>query len=575
MDFYNCLYNLYYIFDSILCLYKHQWLQKQLYRRSENCSTMAAFLLLILVFLTHSQLGLNQDVSYMKFVRNASEFPEKEEYDYIIVGGGTTGCPLAATLSKNFSTLLIERGSEPSKYPSVLNEQELLNVFTVEDDGKNPFNRFISEDGVENIRGRILGGTSMINGGVYSRANPEFFKTQLGMQELDMEMVEKAYQWVEEAIVYKPSLNLWQAAFRRFLVEGGVQPDNGFDLRDIVGTKISGSIFDENGIRHGAVELLNKAKPTNLKVAVQATVQRILFSGLSARGVLYSDSKGKLHTAFIREKGEIILSAGALGSPQLLLLSGVGPKSYLSSLKLRVVLNQPHVGQFMSDNPRFGIILALSFRLAFSSSKVIGISQNNSYYFQSIASTTPLSIPPLFSIFPPNSTSLTTTSLATIGGKFSKISSFGSLHLNSSTDVKNNPIVRFNYYSHPDDLAKCVRGVRKVGDFLKTPTIENIKTRDLEGNKTLQFVGLPLPENLSDDTLVGEFCKKTVTSYWHYHGGCLVGKVVDSNYSVIGIKNLRVLDGSTFAVSPGSNPTATLMMLARYVGLRMLQQRGV
>lgn len=89
------------------------------------------------------------DVRYMKFVRDGSEFPEKEEYDYIIVGGGTVGCPLATTLSKNFSTFLIERGSEPSKYPYVLNEHNLLNVFTVEDDGKNPFNRFISEDGVE------------------------------------------------------------------------------------------------------------------------------------------------------------------------------------------------------------------------------------------------------------------------------------------------------------------------------------------------------------------------------------------------------------------------------------------
>uniref|UniRef100_A0A0A0LJ76 (R)-mandelonitrile lyase n=2 Tax=Cucumis sativus TaxID=3659 RepID=A0A0A0LJ76_CUCSA len=499
----------------------------------------------------------------MKFVQDASEFPIKEEYDYIIVGGGTTGCPLAATLSKKFSVLLIERGSEPSKYPSVLNEQQLLNVFTVEDDGKNPFNRFISEDGVENIRGRVLGGSSMINGGVYSRADPEFFRTQLGMQELDMEMVEKAYEWVEEAIVFKPSLNLWQGAFRRFLVEGGVEPDNGFDLRDDVGTKISGSIFDENGTRHGAVELLNKAQPTNLKVAVQAIVQRILFSGLSANGVLYSDSKGKLHTAYIRKEGEIIVSAGAIGSPQLLLLSGIGPKSYLSSLQLPVVLHQPHVGQSMMDYPRFGYVLAWPFPLSFTSSKVIGISQNKTFYFQSIASTTPLSIPPLFSIFPPNSTSLTTTSLATIGGKFSKVASTGSLRLNSSADAASNPIVRFNYYSHPADVAMCVKGVRKVGGFLKTQTVENIKTRDLEGNKTIQFVGLPLPGNLSDDSAVGEFCKKTVTLYWHYHGGCLVGKVVDGNYSVIGVKNLRVLDGSTFAVSPGSNPTATLMMLAR------------
>ncbi|XP_023546914.1 (R)-mandelonitrile lyase 1-like [Cucurbita pepo subsp. pepo] len=545
-------------------------------------SSMPTFLLLILLFLSHSQLLLsistntqpNQDISYMKFVRDGNDFPEKEEYDYIIVGGGTAGCPLAATLSKNFSTLLIERGSEPNKYPSVLKEQALLNVFTVEDDGKNPYNRFTSKEGVQNLRGRVLGGTSMINGGVYSKPNTDFFKTQLGVQKFDMEMVEKAYKWVEEALVYRPSLNAWQNAFRRILVEGGIVPDNGFELRDVVGTKITGSIFDDNGNRHGAVELLNKARPRNLKVAIRATVERIIFSGSSANGVLYSDSKGKQHTAVIRKNGEIIVSAGAIGSPQLLLLSGVGPKSHLSSLNLPLILHNPHVGEFMKDNPRVGVVPILPFPLDFTSSKVIGISTNNTYYFQSIASTSPFSIPPSFSLLPPNSTTVN-LSIATIGGKFSKLTSVGSLRLNSSTDVKTSPIVRFNYYSNPADIQLCVGGVRKVGDFLKTQIIQNIKTRDLEGNRVIQFLGPPLPENLSDYSSVAEFCKRTVTTYWHYHGGCLVGKVVDGNYSVIGLKNLRVLDGSTFAVSPGSNPIATLMMLGRYVGLQMLKQRGV
>ncbi|XP_022153319.1 (R)-mandelonitrile lyase-like [Momordica charantia] len=520
----------------------------------------------------HSHLGVssspiqpNEDVSYMKFVYDANNLPEKEEYDYIIIGGGTASCPLAVTISSNFSVLLLERGSVPYNFSTVLNIQGLSNVFTNDDDGENPFQRFISEDGVENIRGWILGGGSMINAGFYSRAHKEFFEMQ-GM-EWDMEMVEQAYKCVEETVVSRPSLSSWQSAFRSALLESGVGPDNDFDLRNLVGTKIGGSIFGREGNRHGAVELLNKANPVNLKVVVRAKVERIIFFGLSANEVSYSDSKGKLHTTFIHNKGEIIVTAGAIGSPQLLLLSGVGPKSNLSSLKLPVVLHEPHVGQFMSDKPRFGTVAVLPFPLPTSTVEVVGTLEGNTY-FESLSSFLPFSIPPSFALLPPQSTSVN-MSLVAIGGKFTKVDSVGSLQLNAEMS----PIVRFNYYSHPHDLAQCVRGLRKIADLLKTQTIENIKTNDLEGKKTLRFLGAPLPENMADDIFVGEYCRRTVTTFWHYHGGCLVGKVVDGNYRVIGIENLRVVDGSTFSDSPGTNPMATVMMLGRYVGLKMLRER--
>ncbi|KAL4028743.1 hypothetical protein IC575_011954 [Cucumis melo] len=545
----------------------------------EHSLIMASFPLFILISMLHFHLGFplssntspNEDFRYMKFVHDASDLPTEEEYDYIIIGGGTAGCPLAATLSSNFSVLLLERGSEPTKYPSVLKEQSFLNVYTVEDDGENPFQRFVSEDGVENLRGRVLGGTSMLNGGFYSRGHREFFETA-GVK-WDMELVKKAYEWVEEGVVFEASLNNgWQYAFRNGLLEAGVGPYNEFDLNHRLGTKIGGSIFDKEGNRHGSVELLNKAHPNNLKVVVRATVEKIIFSGLSARGVLYSDSKGKLHTASIRRKGEIILSAGAIGSPQLLLLSGVGPKSHLSSLKLPIVLHQPHVGQSMSDNPRFTVNMVLPYPLVITAVKVVGTLDDN-IHLQSITGFLPFSLPPSFSLLPRGFDSVN-LSLATVVGKFSEVLSEGSLKLNSSTDVKKNPIVRFNYYSHPDDLAKCVRGVRKMGDFLKTATIEKIKIQDFEGKRSFAFLEPPLPENLSDIGVVEKYCKKTVTTYWHYHGGCLVGKVVDGNYRVMGVKNLRVVDGSTFSDSPGTNPMATLMMLGRYVGLNILRERS-
>ncbi|XP_008452041.2 (R)-mandelonitrile lyase 1-like [Cucumis melo] len=224
----------------------------------------------------------------------------------------------------------------------------------------------------------------------------------------------------------------------------------------------------------------------------------------------------------------------------------------------------------MSDNPRFGTNIILPFPVLPSSVKVVGILQDN-IYIQSIASPFPILVPPIFS-FLTQVTSITPT-FAIFVGKFSEVHSEGSLRLNSSTNVKRSPIVRFNYYSHPDDLGRCVKGVRKIGDLLKTKTMEKIKTQNLEGNKGFEFLGVPLPENLGNVSAVEEYCKKTESTYWHYHGGCVVGKVVDGNYKVIGIKNLRIVDGSTFSESPGTNPMATLMMLGRYVGLKVLQER--
>ncbi|CAK9325781.1 unnamed protein product [Citrullus colocynthis] len=444
----------------------------------------------------------------------------------------------------------------------------MANTLTDNDDGSNPFQRFVSEDGVKNIRGRVLGGGSMINVGFYSRAQSEFFQNS-GVQ-WDMSMVEEAYRWIEETVVSQPELGPWQSTFKEALLEAGVGPDNGYDLNHVVGTRIGGSIFDSRGRRHGAVELLNKANPKNLEVATQATVKRIIFSrsnGLSATGVLYSDSKGKLHTATISRNGEIILSAGAIGSPQLLLSSGVGSKSHLSSLKLPVVLHNRHVGQSMADNPRFGAAIVLPFLMPPTSVQVVGTLKPN-IHIEALSTILPFSIPPPFALLPPRSAAVN-LSLAIFAGKFSTVSSTGSLRL----DGRKNPIVLFNYLSHPDDLERCVEGVRKVGDLVKTRIMERIKTRDIGGKMGFEFLGSSLPENMSDYGLVGEFCRKTVTTFWHYHGGCLVGKVVDSNYKVIGIKNLRVVDGSTFSLSPGTNPMATVMMLGRYVGLKMLQQR--
>ncbi|GMN68765.1 hypothetical protein TIFTF001_037810 [Ficus carica] len=506
----------------------------------------------------------DHDFSYMKSVKNATDMPSEEEYDYIVIGGGTAGCPLDATLSEEHSVLVLERGGAPETQPNVLSVAGFFANLMQEDDGKTPAQRFTSEDGVANVRGRVLGGSSMINAGFYSRADNEFL-SKSGV-DWDMDAVEKAYQWVEETIVFHPSsLAVWQSAFKEALVEAGVVPDNGFRLDHVVGTKVSGSIFDGVGKRHGAVELLNRGNLKNLRVALHAVVEKIIFSTVSsskpsAVGVIYSDANGKFHRALVRDKGEIILSAGAIGSPQLLLLSGVGSESYLSSLNIPVIHSQPNVGEFMADNPRNNINLVIPFPFASSPAQVVGITSD--YFIETVSySLSFFPIPLPFSLFPtPASTEV---SIATIAEKTTGLLSHGSLRLSSPNEAKATPLVRFNYFSDPVDLSRCVKGVRKMGDMMNTNSMDRFKYTGFNGERGFMFLGPALPSNWSDDLSVEDYCQSTVTTFWHYHGGCLVGKVVDGDFRVMGINSLRVVDGSTFTISPGTNPQATLMMLGR------------
>ncbi|KAK9931884.1 hypothetical protein M0R45_019140 [Rubus argutus] len=549
------------------------------YKHKEK-STMVAILLLLnlFVFSFNAQSAVHSfaapsdhDFSYMKIVNDAADLPLEDKYDYIIIGGGTAGCPLAATLSANYSVLVLERGSSPIAYPNVLLEEGILSNLMQEDDGKTtPAQRFKSEDGVANVRGRVLGGSSMINIGFYSRAEREFY-VKSGI-EWDMDLVNKAYHWVENTVVSLPNSapTNWQSDVKEALLEVGVGPDNGFSLDHIIGTKVGGSIFDEHGRRHGAVELLNRGNPKNLRVGVHATVDRIIFSSegssISAIGVIYSDSDGTSHRAFVRGKGEIILSAGAIGSPQLLLLSGVGPPSYLSSLKIPVVHPQPHTGNFMYDNPRNFINILSGFTLKPSTAKIVGITDQ--FYIEALSST-PISSTP-YSLYPdPDQQIKINSSFGAIVMKPKGPLSYGNLKLQSSSDVRIGPNVHFNYFAHPLDLSRCVSGVKKIGDLLNTKSLKAFK-----GTDGYKFFGPTLPLNHTDDASFAQFCRDTVSTFWHYHGGCLVGKVVDSSLRVIGIDALRVVDASTFNFSPGTNPQATIMMLGRYIGLKILEQRS-
>ncbi|XP_076899941.1 (R)-mandelonitrile lyase-like [Bidens hawaiensis] len=522
--------------------------------------------LIISVISTTIAQSDQQSPAYMEFIVNSTQLPPEDTYDYIIVGGGTAGCPLAATLSKNYRVLVLERGGLPFSNPNVMIREGFLPTLTHYGQYESPAQSFTSEDGVPNARGRVLGGSSAINAGFYSRADDDFY--QRSEINWDLRVVQRSYEWVEKAIVFQPELQTWQSAIRDGLLEVGVEPYNGYSLNHTLGTKIGGSTFDTSGRRHSAADLLNLANGSNIKVVLYASVERVLFApsySLTSRqiaiGVVFRDRGSGYHHAMLRDNGEVILCAGAIGSPQLLLLSGIGPRPYLSSWGIPVVRHSPYVGNYMYDNPRNGISIVSPVPLEQSLIQVVGITDSGAY-LEAASNVLPFSSP-AYSVFLRPSSSPLYLTVASIMEKIIGPHSFGTLRL-ASTDVRTNPIVRFNYFSNPLDLERCVNGSRKIGDLLRSRAMDDFKFWEWSGTD-FRFVGPALPVDQSNNALMGEFCRRTVSTIWHYHGGCVVGRVVDHDLKVMGVHSLRVVDGSTFTVSPGTNPQASLLMLGRYL----------
>lgn len=218
---------------------------------------------------------------YSTFARDATSAPKVAYYDYIVIGGGTSGCALAATLSQASKVLLIERGGLPYGNPTISNIRGFaLTLADISD--SSPSQLFISTDGVINHRARVLGGGSALNAGFFTRASSDFVATA----GWDPKLVHESYEWVENKVAFEPETKQWQSAVKDGLLEAGLLPNNGFTYDHLIGTKVGGSIFDEDGNRHTAADLLEYADPSNIFLHLYATVQRILFISGGTYGLL-------------------------------------------------------------------------------------------------------------------------------------------------------------------------------------------------------------------------------------------------------------------------------------------------
>ncbi|TVU48601.1 hypothetical protein EJB05_08242 [Eragrostis curvula] len=552
-----------------------------------------------------------------RFVRHARDAPLVSYYNYIIVGGGTAGCPLAATLSEHSRVLLLERGGLPYGNRNVSSEYHFADALA-DTSPSSPAQRFVSEDGVVNARARVLGGGSCLNAGFYTRASSGYVRAS----GWDARLVNASYRWVERALVFRPGVPPWQCALREGLLEAGITPDNGYTLEHVPGTKVGGTIFDRRGRRHTAADFLRKAHPKRLTVFLHATVSRIIFrrnEGAAhpvASGVVFTDPLGVQHHVYLRRggaKNEVILTAGTLGSPQLLMLSGVGPRAHLEKHGIRPVLDQPLVGQGVADNPMNSVFVPSPVPVTLSLVQVVGVTRFGSF-IEGVSGSQfgiPLHDRPRhnnnnFGMFSPMTGQLGTVPpkertpeamrraaevmrrldrRAFRGGfileKVLGPMSTGHVELRS-TDPHANPAVTFNYFRDPRDVERCARGIEAIQRVVRSrafarftyanhTAMEAAFLRRAAG--TAYFPVNLMPRHPRDTRPLQQYCRETVMTIWHYHGGCHVGGVVDQDYRVIGVRGLRVIDSSTFKYSPGTNPQATVMMLGRYMGLRILKER--
>lgn len=134
-------------------------------------------------------------------------------------------------------------------------------------------------------------------------------------------------------------------------------------------------------------------------------------------------------------------------------------------------------------------------------------------------------------------------------------------------DPNDNPSITFNYFNDSRDLHKCVRGMKILKRVVESRPISEYRHPNTSVQSLIRYM-LSNPINMREQHKsaaydMEQYCKDTVLTMWHYHGGCQVNRVVDREYRVLGVDSLRVVDGSTFHYSPGTNPQATVMMLGR------------
>ncbi len=534
-------------------------------------------------------------------------------FDFIIVGAGSAGCVLANKLSKSGKNkvLLVEAGGSdkslfiqmPIGYGITFFDKNVNWCFSSEKE------KYLNNRNIYFPRGKVIGGSSSINGLVYHRGQKSDYddwekdgnlgwnynalksyfdkyeqinlsRSPLKNEKLSVSYVEKEYHPLKEDF-YKVCNDSGLKYSKSSFIEGeGVGPYY---------------ITTNNGLRCSSSKafLNNILYRKNLKVIKKTLVSKILIKNNKAYGIetVNSYKNTKVIKNYFSSK-EVILSAGAINSPQILQLSGIGSSNTLKKHGIKVLINNPFVGQNLQDH--LGVSYYFKSKVP-SLNKVFGkwtgrITSGIQYVFNRKG---PFSVgvnhiggliktsknlnscnmqlylnPHSYQEIYKNSRRLFSPD-GFNGFNYSYNScrphSRGSVEIKSS-DINDNPIIKPNYMSSPKDEEDVIKMTNLIGKLYKTKTTQSILSESSKLNLS----------KLNDRQIIEDF-KNRASTVFHPCGTCKMssnkkGSVVNSKLQVHGIDGLRVVDASVFPNITSANINAPTLMLAHKASDIILNQ---